>query len=146
MARVKGGITRRVFNVVQQQVPDAEAVGMPDRLVAGKEASSTPALAGIRDPLANDADTLESAQLEPAERRFNLPPFHPKTKQLRAAIDGPYGHTTDPAVFESAVFIAGGSGITYVLPVLLDLLRRVDRGQVTLTKRVRVLWTMRSRG
>lgn len=41
-------------------------------------------------------------------------------------VDGPYGYPPDLTTFDTSIFIAGGSGITYTLPLLLDAVRYVS--------------------
>jgi ferric-chelate reductase len=43
--------------------------------------------------------------------------------QLNVYIDGPYGSPPDLKRFTTCILIAGGSGISYTLPLLLDLVR-----------------------
>ncbi|CAH2351125.1 ferric reductase transmembrane component 3 [[Candida] railenensis] len=47
---------------------------------------------------------------------------HPgKTAQIRVSLEGPYGEPTPARVYDSAVFIAGGSGIPGIYSEVLDL-------------------------
>lgn len=43
--------------------------------------------------------------------------------QISAFVDGPYGCPPDISAYEKVVLIAGGSGITFILPLLLDMTR-----------------------
>ena len=44
---------------------------------------------------------------------------------ISAFVDGPYGCPPDISAYEKVVLIAGGSGITFILPLLLDMIRYV---------------------
>lgn len=45
----------------------------------------------------------------------------------RVIIDGPYGGPSrDPGSFDTVVLIAGGVGVTYTLPLMKDLIRRMQ--------------------
>lgn len=129
MVRVESGFTRRLFNRVQKMDHHVESPAALSVTVGGRPASI---VKGIE-------------KHEHVEQQFGIPAIPSKSLLTRAVIDGPYGESQDPAVFESCTFIAGGSGITFVLPHLLSLLRRLAQGQRLLTKRVRLVWTMRSR-
>ncbi|WFC95738.1 hypothetical protein MBRA1_002392 [Malassezia brasiliensis] len=75
-----------------------------------------------------------------------IPKMHFKSSNLIAWVDGPYGYSMDPAMFEHPIFIAGGTGATFVFPVLLDLMRRMARNpRNILVKSTRLVWTSRSR-
>lgn len=50
-----------------------------------------------------------------------------------ARVDGPYHSShADPAAFESVVFVAGSTGLSYTLPILLDLAERSSRCRLPL--------------
>ena len=70
--------------------------------------------------------------------------FSTESTKIMALVDGPYGKSTYPAIFECALFVAGGSGVTFVLPVLNDLLRRMRAGKHVVTKRIHFIWATRS--
>ncbi|KAJ8604203.1 hypothetical protein MRB53_041916 [Persea americana] len=64
--------------------------------------------------------------------------------QHLAFIDGPYGSTTtDYATFTTAVLIAGSTGITYTIPILLDLAERARR--LTILRRLVFVFATRDR-
>jgi predicted ferric reductase len=71
-------------------------------------------------------------------------PFSVDSTKIMVLVDGPYGSSTDPAIFECAMFVAGGTGATFVLPVLNDLLRRMRAGKHVVTKRIHFIWAARS--
>ncbi|KAJ3573341.1 hypothetical protein NP233_g2490 [Leucocoprinus birnbaumii] len=64
------------------------------------------------------------------------------TITIPALVDGPYGCPPDLLMYSTSVLIAGGSGVSYTLPLLLNLLRsRSDgSGQV---RRIVFLWAIR---
>ncbi|EEB86568.1 hypothetical protein MPER_16432, partial [Moniliophthora perniciosa FA553] len=43
---------------------------------------------------------------------------------IKVYIDGPYGHSPDFSSYDTSVFVAGGSGVSYTLPMFLDVIRR----------------------
>lgn len=45
--------------------------------------------------------------------------------RVSAFIDGPYGCPPNLRIYSTCVLIAGGSGVSYTLPLLLDLIRHV---------------------
>ena len=64
-------------------------------------------------------------------------------KTYRSFIDGPYGGMRrDMASFDDVIFFAGGSGITAIASQLLDLIKRMRDGKA-LTRRVRVIWSLK---
>lgn len=61
-------------------------------------------------------------------------------------LDGPYGGLEgDLAIYEHVILIAGGTGITFVKPVLEDLLYRMQY-TTTKTSTVELVWSVRSAG
>lgn len=70
---------------------------------------------------------------------------HPRQVQpMFALIDGPYGHHADFAAFDSAVLVAGATGITFTLPILLDMAHRATLRRLPL-RRVVFVWVVKSR-
>ncbi|CAH2354376.1 ferric reductase transmembrane component 4 [[Candida] railenensis] len=60
---------------------------------------------------------------------------HPgKTAQIRVSLEGPYGEPTPAKVYDSAVFIAGGSGIPGIYSEVLDLATRAVQDSNKLLK------------
>lgn len=60
-------------------------------------------------------------------------------------LDGPYGGThPDFAAFDSVLLMAGSTGMTFILPILLDLAERAEstRGKLPL-RRVHVVWCIK---
>ncbi|WFD35724.1 hypothetical protein MCUN1_002585 [Malassezia cuniculi] len=71
-------------------------------------------------------------------------PLSAHTTRILALVDGPYGRTNDPAIYESATFVAGGSGAGFVLPLINNLVRRARKDELVLTKRIHFVWVARS--
>ncbi|CAE6425501.1 unnamed protein product, partial [Rhizoctonia solani] len=71
--------------------------------------------------------------LEASETRESVP----------IVIDGPYGAPPRLSHYSTSILIAGGSGVSYTLPLLLDLVRQVksDNG---VAQRVLFVWVVRS--
>lgn len=67
---------------------------------------------------------------------------HPQPIPL--LVEGPYGsarHFPDLAAYDRVLFVAGGVGATFTLPVYIDLLQRAETGEHT--PPVRFIWTVR---
>lgn len=63
----------------------------------------------------------------------------------RAYIDGPYGGTQrNFAMFDTALLIAGSTGITFIMSILLDLASRVSRETIPL-RRLEIMWAIKHR-
>ena len=61
-------------------------------------------------------------------------------------IDGPYGGLEgDLTIYEHVVLVAGGTGITFVKPVLEDLLHQMQY-TTTKTTSIELIWSVRSAG
>ncbi|KAG2013502.1 metalloreductase, variant 2 [Coprinopsis cinerea AmutBmut pab1-1] len=65
---------------------------------------------------------------------------------VTAYVDGPYGAPPDLSCYSTAILIAGGSGISYTLPLLLDLIRRSSTGARSDVERVKFVWVVRGEG
>ena len=59
-------------------------------------------------------------------------------------LDGPYGGLVEdiPALYESIIFVAGGSGISACLPHILHAAQRIQRGNA-MVRDVRLVWIVR---
>ncbi|GJE89774.1 NADPH oxidase family protein [Phanerochaete sordida] len=57
-------------------------------------------------------------------------------------MDGPYGAPPDITVFETCVFIAGGSGVAYTIPRMRDILLEARKG-AAFARRVVFIWAVR---
>ncbi|EMD40873.1 hypothetical protein CERSUDRAFT_111454 [Gelatoporia subvermispora B] len=63
--------------------------------------------------------------------------------ELPVTIDGPYGCPPDLSPFKTCIFIAGGSGVSFVLPRMIDLFRAVSAGKAH-ARRVVFVWAVRA--
>ncbi|KAJ1308586.1 hypothetical protein OPQ81_004284 [Rhizoctonia solani] len=70
--------------------------------------------------------------LETSETRQSIP----------VIIDGPYGAPPRLSHYSTCIFLAGGSGVSYTLPLLLDLLRQVKSGE-GVAQRILFVWVVR---
>ncbi|KAK0471162.1 iron reductase, partial [Armillaria novae-zelandiae] len=61
---------------------------------------------------------------------------------VKVFVDGPYGPSPDLSSFNTSVFVAGGTGVSYTLPLLLDTIERVREGKSICTKAV-FIWAIR---
>ena len=65
----------------------------------------------------------------------------------RLLLDGPYGGTkTDLALFAHVLLITGGAGVTFVVPLLQDLVARARAGEEMECKSVHLIWSVREEG
>lgn len=64
------------------------------------------------------------------------------TCTVPALVDGPYGCPPDLTRFSTCILIAGGSGVSYTLPLLLNLVRQAKSGKSSV-KRVVFVWSVR---
>lgn len=64
--------------------------------------------------------------------------------RLRVVLDGPYGTGANISGFNEILFIAGGSGITAILPYIRRIFE--DAGQDAPCPRVRLVWVVRQAG
>ncbi|KAK0945061.1 ferric-chelate reductase Frp1 [Friedmanniomyces endolithicus] len=68
---------------------------------------------------------------------------HAKGESHRAFIDGPYGGTQgDFAAYDTVLLVAGSTGITYVLSILLDLATRASKQKLPL-RRLELVWAVK---
>jgi len=61
---------------------------------------------------------------------------------VSAFIDGPYGCPPDLKRFSTCILIAGGSGVSYTLPLLMDLVHHARKGG-SAVERVVFVWVVR---
>ncbi|KIJ60858.1 hypothetical protein HYDPIDRAFT_97841 [Hydnomerulius pinastri MD-312] len=62
--------------------------------------------------------------------------------KVKVFVDGPYGPSPDLGLYDTSVLIAGGSGVSYTLPTLLDIIERVRDGKSN-CRRVVFIWSIR---
>ncbi|KAG9087759.1 hypothetical protein FRC06_002376 [Ceratobasidium sp. 370] len=79
-------------------------------------------------------DGFTKRLLEASETRQSIPVY----------VDGPYGAPPNLSHYSTCVFFAGGSGISYTLPLLIDLVRQARIGSAV-AQRVLFVWTIRDR-
>jgi len=63
-------------------------------------------------------------------------------KTVKVFVDGPYGPSPDLGKYNTSVLVAGGTGVSYTLPVLLSIVQRAREGTTNCT-RVVFIWAMR---
>ncbi|PPQ65217.1 hypothetical protein CVT26_000194 [Gymnopilus dilepis] len=64
--------------------------------------------------------------------------------RVPAFIDGPYGCPPDLRSYTTCILIAGGSGISYTLPLLLNLVRVSAQGGQSAVQRIVFIWAVRN--
>jgi predicted ferric reductase len=64
--------------------------------------------------------------------------------KTRVVIDGPYGGPPrDPGSFDTVVLVAGGAGVTFTMPIMKDLVRRMqDLGKLRCSKLI-FIWSVK---
>ncbi|KAI0750929.1 hypothetical protein C8Q80DRAFT_1098755 [Daedaleopsis nitida] len=62
--------------------------------------------------------------------------------RVPAFVDGPYGCPPDLTSFSTCILLAGGSGVSYTLPLLLDIVHNARAGTSTV-RRVIFVWAVR---
>ena len=68
-------------------------------------------------------------------------------RKIPLYLDGPYGGTkTDLALFAHVLLITGGAGVTFVAPLLQDLVARARAGEEMECKSVHLIWSAREEG
>ncbi|KAG2057927.1 hypothetical protein BDR06DRAFT_987850 [Suillus hirtellus] len=65
-----------------------------------------------------------------------------KKETIKVFVDGPYGSSPDLGSYDTSVLVAGGSGVSYTLPVFLNIIERVRKGKSSCT-RVVFIWSIR---
>lgn len=60
-------------------------------------------------------------------------------------VDGPYGRPPSVNSYSSVVLLAGGSGVSFTLPLLLDVISAVRRNESPV-RRVLFIWSVKHRG
>ncbi len=63
-------------------------------------------------------------------------------------VDGPYGGcSVDPSAFETVLFVSGGSGATFTIGLLDELVGKcLKRTSRVVTRKIEVVWYIRSFG
>ncbi|KAH7911651.1 ferric reductase NAD binding domain-containing protein [Hygrophoropsis aurantiaca] len=65
-----------------------------------------------------------------------------KGGKVKVFVDGPYGSTPDLGSFDTSILIAGGSGVSYILPTFLNVIEQVRNGKSD-CRRVVFIWSVR---
>ncbi|KAH7912908.1 ferric reductase NAD binding domain-containing protein [Hygrophoropsis aurantiaca] len=65
-----------------------------------------------------------------------------KGGKVKVFVDGPYGPSPDLSSYDTSILIAGGSGVSYTLPTLLDIIERARNGKSD-CRRVVFIWSIR---
>lgn len=68
------------------------------------------------------------------------------SKEMTALIEGPYGEREPVFDYSNIIFIAGGSGISAVLPYVQEFLHTRSTSHSSPTKRIHIVWAVRQRG
>lgn len=65
--------------------------------------------------------------------------------QVSAIVDGPYGtaHRHLEKVYDNVILVAGGGGVTAILPWMLYLVSRIQGQDGCITRRVHIVWMVR---
>lgn len=107
--------------------------------------------------IASIADNLDDTKSDEKDVVFLIRTRSGFTRQLRAFaesgeskiaayVDGPYGSPPNLHRYSTCVLVAGGSGISYTLPLLLDLIRRSSIGGSSEVQRILFIWIVRGDG
>ncbi|KAF9223031.1 iron reductase [Gyrodon lividus] len=65
-----------------------------------------------------------------------------ENKTVKVFVDGPYGSSPDLGAYNTSVLIAGGTGVTYTLPVFLSVIEAARNG-ISNCRRVVFIWAVR---
>ncbi|KAJ5719388.1 hypothetical protein N7493_007843 [Penicillium malachiteum] len=91
----------------------------------------------LKSAKSSSSDLLEKTQTEVQTAQL-------EEAQHISLIGGPYGGShADFAAFDTAVLIAGSTGVTFTLPILLDIAQRATDGKLPVRKLVFV-WVIRT--
>lgn len=137
-ARVQKGITRQLYDMTaghgkEHTVKERQAPILEKTSDMSPESGSNSSMDGSVD----NSPTKHIFQDKPL-------PFDQDTREITAYLDGPYSHNYSLGMYEHAVLVAGGSGITFCLPQVSELVRRSVQGDPIITKTVHLIWTIRS--
>ncbi|KAJ5629710.1 hypothetical protein N7528_003367 [Penicillium herquei] len=91
----------------------------------------------LKSAKSSSSDLLEKSQTEVQTAQLE------ETQHI-SLIGGPYGGShADFAAFDTAVLIAGSTGVTFTLPILLDIEQRATEGKLPVRKLV-FIWVIRT--
>ncbi|GAO47780.1 hypothetical protein G7K_1978-t1 [Saitoella complicata NRRL Y-17804] len=72
-----------------------------------------------------------------------LPPAN--ERKMGAIIDGPYGVSPMVWAYDTVVLVAGASGVTFTLPILMDLVERARKGRdFSAVRRLHFIWVIKA--
>lgn len=129
LARVHKGITQRLHDHV---------------LTFGQRATKSNVLFRNFSLDADSADSGKTLAHDMGHEKESLAPDE-YVMSFMAALDGPYGYSFSLGTYEHSVLIAAGSGITFCLPQVSELVRRaVHSPRAYLTRSVRLVWCVRT--
>lgn len=130
LARVHKGITRHIYEYIMKH-------GADETDSKDEEMSKD-----MSDNSSNDVKkTVPERTLYENEKDVS----DVRSVSLMTALDGPYGYTYSLDIYQHTVLFAAGSGITFCLPQVMDLVRRAVHGNTKcLTKGVRLVWCIRT--
>lgn len=98
---------------------------------------------GFTSRLQKSASTSASSLLLTSSKESSIPASTIQTSHL-ALIDGPYGSShNDFAAFDTVLLVAGSTGTTFTLPILLDIAVRVQKMRLPV-KRIVFLWIVKN--
>ena len=87
--------------------------------------------------------TSSSTESLLGKTEFDIP--NTEIQKFVALIDGPYGASySDFAAFDTTVLIAGSTGVTFTLPILLDIAHRVSSKNRLPVRRLVFIWMIKS--
>ncbi|KAF9261634.1 hypothetical protein L218DRAFT_1045066 [Marasmius fiardii PR-910] len=112
----------------------AESVG--DSRITAKESEVTTSPAAFWKELVFLVNVNEGLTKRLAQRVS-------KTSTIRVYVDGPYGSSPNVASYDTSVLIAGGSGVSFTLPLFLDTIEQVRKGK-SHCQRLTFLWCIRN--
>ncbi|KAF5362637.1 hypothetical protein D9758_009626 [Tetrapyrgos nigripes] len=152
-ARVSGDWTKALFEYVLNEREHIAQIQAEDAVDAEAEAgadvekekpfSSSGPQAKVTLAQPNTLAFSTSNEIAPALRSWGLP------IPTLVSIDGPYGGSAiDLSEYETVLLIAGGSGATFTIGMLDELVGRCVRGRKAgeVTKRIEFVWCIRGFG
>ncbi|OCL01432.1 hypothetical protein AOQ84DRAFT_444016 [Glonium stellatum] len=164
LVRAHTGFTHTLAHMVEQTstTPPASGPGTPTALHASPVLPDSPTTTAITTTTTAAMAALELLDLEKAavavsehlDRSATPPPPPPQSlpprarvAALRTLIDGPYGGHMRPLhrLYDTVLCVAGGSGISAVLPWVLALSRRMlaPGAEPVATTRLHLVWVVR---
>ncbi|KAL4400293.1 oxidoreductase [Malassezia pachydermatis] len=133
-ARVHKGITHKLYDHVEQHGTENIPPSWESRADSVE-----------KQRLSHDVSEIMNHSIEPALTKIQTQSGLPtRYTTVKALVDGPYGYTYRNTMYEHNVYFAAGTGATYILPQMMDLLRRSIRGEAHITKSIRFIWSIRS--